>query len=433
MKRRSFPVLPIIRWVIVSVLLVAILATAVLACGELYAKDKLLTEMYNSGILVEIPGYKQNFNQYFTSTDLGTLLAYHNAPVFDSANHDMISKIIDPDGLRKQAGLRSQKDWFREDYYKVIDYMVANTTGEEKATWESYKKWSAVDSLSAYHLYMANYFSDKVQKYLYVVITPDIIDNSTQTEAKGKDFISLLRQYAPADYGAETYVSYDFTNFANPATQEFVTQYNSFRVFVTEDNLEPMLNAIRTNPEFAEYIGDLDESVEYSEMTLAEQIHETDIRYFVYLGIMIAEYFVLLLAFALIREKGRANCFLPAHEKSSTGIPTYICDILSFLTCGLFGVVLFIIEKKSRYAKQMAVQAMMTAILTAIFSCAVWAMFVIFSFMFDPVKNIAQTLKHTVWILTGECYIFGLLMSIFGRSFVLPVVGKLSVNSSYVD
>lgn len=150
-------------------------------------------------------------------------------------------------------------------------------------------------------------------------------------------------------------------------------------------------------------------------------------------GVFTAALMILLLTYAFTAEKGMFNRFMPKGEKSSTGASVYLMGILNYLTFGISGVVLFFIEKKSRYAKQAAVQTMLIAIVTVILVFAVSIMYRIFSYMFPPVQNISQTLRLVVTVTMVETYLFGFVMTLFGRVFQIPYIGQLSVRSSYCD
>ena len=150
-------------------------------------------------------------------------------------------------------------------------------------------------------------------------------------------------------------------------------------------------------------------------------------------AVFAAVLFVLLFTYTLTVEKGMFNRFMPKGEKSSTGASVYLMSILNYLTFGITGVVLFFIEKKSRYAKQAAVQTMLIAIVTVILVFAVSIMYRIFSYMFPPVQNISQTIRLAVTVTMVETYLFGFVMTLFGRVFQIPYIGQLSVRSSYCD
>jgi len=164
-----------------------------------------------------------------------------------------------------------------------------------------------------------------------------------------------------------------------------------------------------------------------------EQIRAIEWQMFGWYGIFMAALFVLLLTYAFTAEKGMFNRFMPKGEKSSTGIPLYLFSVLNYLTFGIFGLIYFFIEKKSRYVKQAAVQNMLLVLISAILIFAVSIMYRIFSYMFPPVQNIVQTLRLSVMFTLIGTYVFGFLMTLVGRVFQIPIIGKLSVRSSYCD
>ncbi|HNX14599.1 MAG TPA: hypothetical protein PKH29_07075, partial [Oscillospiraceae bacterium] len=150
-------------------------------------------------------------------------------------------------------------------------------------------------------------------------------------------------------------------------------------------------------------------------------------------AVFIGALFVLLLTFAFTVEKGMFNRFMPKGEKSSTGIPIYLFSVLNYLTFGIMGLIYFFIEKKSRYVKQAAVQNMLLILISVILIFAVTIMYKIFSYMFPPVQNIFQTLRLSVMFTLIGTYLFSFLMTLTGRVFEVPIIGPLSVRSSYCD
>ncbi|HOP11441.1 MAG TPA: hypothetical protein PK629_08115 [Oscillospiraceae bacterium] len=164
-----------------------------------------------------------------------------------------------------------------------------------------------------------------------------------------------------------------------------------------------------------------------------EQIRAIEGQMFGWYGIFTAALFVLLLVYAFTVEKGMFNRFMPKGEKSSTGAPLYLLSILNYLTFGIVGLIYFFIEKKSRYVKQAAVQTMLLALITVVIVFALSIMYRIFSYMFPPVQNITQTIRLSIMFTFIGTYVFGLLMTLAGRVFQIPILGKLSVRSSYCD
>ncbi len=164
-----------------------------------------------------------------------------------------------------------------------------------------------------------------------------------------------------------------------------------------------------------------------------EDIRAIEWQMFGWYVIFAAALFVLLLTYALTAEEGMFNRFMPRGEKSSTGASVYLMSILNYLTFGILGVVLFFIEKKSRYVKQAAVQTMLIAIIAALLVFVVSIMYRIFSYMFPPVQNIVQTIRLVVTFALIETFVFGFIMTLLGRVFLVPFIGDLSVRSSYCD
>ena len=164
-----------------------------------------------------------------------------------------------------------------------------------------------------------------------------------------------------------------------------------------------------------------------------KQIRDIEWQMFGWYGIFAGALLVLLLTYVFTEEKGMFNRFLPKGEKSSTGWPAYLLGILNYLTLGIVGVVFFFIEKKSRYVKQAAVQTMLLALISAVVLFAISIMYKIFSYMFPTVQNLVQTLNLSVTFTLIVAYVFGFLMTLAGRVFMIPLVGKLSVKSSYCD
>ncbi len=164
-----------------------------------------------------------------------------------------------------------------------------------------------------------------------------------------------------------------------------------------------------------------------------KQIREIEWQMFGWYGIFAAALLVLLLTYAFTVERGMFNRFIPKGEKSSSGVSAYVLGILNYLTLGFVGLIFFFNEKKSRYVKQAAVQTMLLALISAVLIFAISIMYRIFSYMFPPVQNIVQTLRLSITFMLIGTYIFGFLMTLAGRVFQIPIIGRLSVRSSYCD
>ena len=107
--------------------------------------------------------------------------------------------------------------------------------------------------------------------------------------------------------------------------------------------------------------------------------------------------------------------------------------VLCYLTCGVVGVLLFLFERRSRFAKQNAVQAMLIGILSAITVLMASMMHRIFSYMFPPVQNVTLMIKYSTILFCALLLLSGLVLALLGRKFSLPIVGNLSIKSSHCD
>lgn len=174
-----------------------------------------------------------------------------------------------------------------------------------------------------------------------------------------------------------------------------------------------------------------------SERILHEELpllRQYDVAFLEDVGLLLLSYLGCVLFFTFMRPRGRFNCRLPKGERSSIlGIPVYLSNILCYLTLGVWGVVLFFFERKSKYAKQGAVQAMLIGILLVIFYMVLTLVHTIFSFMFPLVENVTLLFKLAGVAMVAMFFALGLILSICGRVFTLPIVGDLANRSSNID
>jgi len=143
--------------------------------------------------------------------------------------------------------------------------------------------------------------------------------------------------------------------------------------------------------------------------------------------------FIVLLAIFCAMDKNRFNCFVPKGEKTTFGLPAYLSIVLCYLTLGLYGLVLFFYERKSRFVRMAAVQSMLAGMVAvAIYLCTT-LMFTIFSYMFPPIAIIIYVIQMALIASTISFQAFALVMALANRSVRLPIFGKLAINSSHCD
>lgn len=162
-------------------------------------------------------------------------------------------------------------------------------------------------------------------------------------------------------------------------------------------------------------------------------IYKTDMDILRAMGIIIGGCLVFILAYLLLDRSSFLSGMIPKGDKSSTGLSAKLVSFLSYLTLGLVGLIYFFIEKQSRYAKHNAIQSLLISIIIIIAFIAAYLMNLIFSFMFPPIAYLLETFRFGIISFAGVTAVCAILVSIFGRSFKMPIVGRLSENSSYCD
>lgn len=302
----------------------------------------------------------------------------HNQKLtYYSSDMGTLISMVNYDVAAKLGQVYNHPDIFREEYQALMkdQSAVEELLGESVSNYGLRRFMSRFDSDSVYYMNMAEFCSDRVMTDPY--------------------------------YSAE--VSYYYVEELDSVTQQPTMVRKSY----SDEELA------------AKYGTDLPTALEIT--------NGYDLEFVRYMGYLLICLLFTLLVFTLFTGKKKFNEFVPKGEKSTIGLPAYLANLLCYLTLGILGVVLFFFEKKSRYIKQAAVQSMMIGIVCVIFVGATSLMYTIFSYMFPPVQNIAQTLRCSVASVIIGSYIYGFVMALINRACILPIIGDLSVRSSYID
>lgn len=147
----------------------------------------------------------------------------------------------------------------------------------------------------------------------------------------------------------------------------------------------------------------------------------------------IAATVVMLILFCLVDKKKPFNDFTPRTEKTTFGLPAYLSIVLCYLTLGLYGLLLFFCERKSRYVRQAAVQSMLIGLLTVAIYLTTSLMYTIFAYMFPPASILIFVIQLVLVGSSATFLAFALLMALINRAVKLPLVGQLAINSSHCD
>ena len=103
-------------------------------------------------------------------------------------------------------------------------------------------------------------------------------------------------------------------------------------------------------------------------------------------------------------------------KKSSTGIDPKVCSLLSYLFSWIGGLIFWLVEKKNKFVKWNALQAIFIGILDVI---AV----ILFStiYFIDPLLWIVEVLYLVVWVFR----IIAIVKPFKGSTFRIPGISKL--------
>lgn len=415
MSKKKIQVLPLVRNIIVFFLLAVMIFSAVMATVEFYDKQQTITFMYEKNLVDIIAAYGQTFSQRFNPNDMAALKGSKNIDALKEA-------------MASGATLRNQKDWFKEDYIKILEEAYVDLPAGER----NFRMFLAknVDSRGLFDMYLGGFLTENMTEKAFVSIIPvhtkqDSGATTVESDEKMTALFDSLGITSVNRYTEQEYITYD-PETGTPDRFPIVAEY---RIFATPDQIEALAETAEST-QYAQWV----DTVDAYEVPFFDYFYERDVRYVTWIAILFVAFILLLVAYAFIRPRALNNCFLPKGERSSLGnMPAYLANVLSCLTCGIFGLFVFFSEKKSRYVRMIGVQSLLTGLIALIGIVVTALMTRIFTFMFEQVAVFIGTVQIVTAVVMVGALLFSLVAALCRRVFTVPVVGRLSLNSSYID